>query len=226
MRGKVFNQRSNYCFKKSYLTSKSTIHDQSGYWRMDSKSRSKHARMGKEDVIKPMNIVNDNMSDTPETDAVAAHEGNWDTKALRMTAHARKLERERNELQKAVNGLCLHFGVRPANTTLLAVEVLRIQREREEAITRRMETIMQCELYEQERDEAREALADWENAAAHVEADHPDERHCGCVPVLRKLLADARKERDEAWETLEYIASAGLSARHIQDYAKEFLSKK
>jgi uncharacterized coiled-coil DUF342 family protein len=65
---------------------------------------------------------------------------------------------ERDEVQKAVNGLCKHIGVSPANTTLLAVEVLRIQRERDEAITRRMETIMQCELYEKERDEAREAL--------------------------------------------------------------------
>ena len=51
---------------------------------------------------------------------------------------------------------------------------------------------------ERERDEAREKLADWENSAAHVEADYPDEKHCACVPVLRKLLADARKERDEA----------------------------
>jgi hypothetical protein len=33
-------------------------------------------------------------SDTPETDAVAALEGNWDTKALRMGAFARKLERK------------------------------------------------------------------------------------------------------------------------------------
>ena len=33
-------------------------------------------------------------SDTPETDAVAALEGNWDIKALRMGAFARKLERE------------------------------------------------------------------------------------------------------------------------------------
>jgi uncharacterized coiled-coil DUF342 family protein len=65
---------------------------------------------------------------------------------------------ERDEVQKAVNGLCEHIGVSPANTTLLAVEVLRIQRERDEAITRRMETIMQCELYEKERDEARKAL--------------------------------------------------------------------
>jgi hypothetical protein len=37
------------------------------------------------------------MSDTPETDAVAEYEGNWDTKALRMTEFARKLERERDE---------------------------------------------------------------------------------------------------------------------------------
>ena len=39
---------------------------------------------------------------TPETDAVAAHEGNWDTKALRMTVHARKLERERDELREVL----------------------------------------------------------------------------------------------------------------------------
>lgn len=45
--------------------------------------------------------------------------------------------------------------------------------------------------------EAREALSEWENAALHVEEDHPDEKHCGCVPVLRKLLHDARSDRDE-----------------------------
>ncbi len=39
---------------------------------------------------------------TPETDAVAAHEGNWDTRALRMTVHARKLERERDEAREAI----------------------------------------------------------------------------------------------------------------------------
>ena len=45
-----------------------------------------------------------------------------------------------------------------------------------------------------QRDEARAALEEWENAAKHVEADHPDEQHCGCVPVLRKLLDEARAE--------------------------------
>ena len=36
------------------------------------------------------------MSDTPRTDLCASHEGNWDTKALRMTAHSESLERELN----------------------------------------------------------------------------------------------------------------------------------
>lgn len=51
----------------------------------------------------------------------------------------------------------------------------------------------------------REELERWRNAQAHVEADHPDERHCGCVAILRKQLTDAageiellRRERDEA----------------------------
>jgi len=44
-----------------------------------------------------------------------------------------KERQERNDLQKAVNGLCEHFGVSPANTTLLAVEVLRIKSERDKA---------------------------------------------------------------------------------------------
>jgi len=36
------------------------------------------------------------MSDTPRTDQCASYEGSWDTKALRMTAHAKQLERELN----------------------------------------------------------------------------------------------------------------------------------
>jgi hypothetical protein len=56
-----------------------------------------------------------------------------------------------------------------------------------------------------ERDEARDKLADWENAATHIEADHPDEVHCGCVPVLKKLLSDARCERDDLSEILTII---------------------
>jgi len=50
-------------------------------------------------------------------------------------------------------------------------------------------------------------LDDWHNAAAHVEADHKDEVHCGCVPVLRKLNNDLKAEnarlRDAAQAVIE-----------------------
>ena len=45
-----------------------------------------------------------------------------------------RITKERDDLQKAINGLCEHFKVSPANTTLLAVEILKIKRERDEAM--------------------------------------------------------------------------------------------
>jgi hypothetical protein len=89
---------------------------------------------------------------------------------------ARKLERERDEARHKLE-LCM-----AANSDVARIakerdeareawyqmqssfersrdEVERVIRERDEATTRRMETIMQCELYEQERDEAREQNA-------------------------------------------------------------------
>ena len=47
---------------------------------------------------------------------------------------------------------------------------------------------------ERERDEARDKLADWEDSAKHVRSEWPDEQHCSCVPILRKLLKDAERE--------------------------------
>jgi chromosome segregation ATPase len=219
-----------------------------------------------------MSIVNDKMSDTPETDAAWTAESgnglsevkeisrklererdearkelssihrwiernhadgfidsltylqnlervadNWYDRIDAIETDARRFVRERDEVQKAVNGLCDHFGVSPANTTLLAVEVLRIQREREEAITRRMETIMQCELYEQERDEAREKAASWIREWRELRE---------LWRTLDREVNNLMRERDEAREALKYIAHSGLSARHIEDYAKDFLSKK
>jgi hypothetical protein len=55
-----------------------------------------------------------------------------------------------------------------------------------------------CERLERERNEARHKLADWEDSAKHVRSEWPDEQHCSCVPILRKLLKDAERERDEA----------------------------
>ena len=182
-----------------------------------------------------MSIVNDNMSETPETDDQpiinAINDNGYQVPCVDIK-YARKLERERDEaleslkhigeygteeinaavelrqklasalverdeVQKAVNGLCKHLGVSPANTTLLAVEVLRIQREREEAITRRMETIMQCELYEQERDEAREQVKELiyisERAIALAEIDFENDKF-GVVSELRDGLEKIKEE--------------------------------
>jgi hypothetical protein len=44
-------------------------------------------------------------------------------------------------------------------------EMARLERERDEAVQRRMETVLQCELYEQERDEARDVLQEIANAS-------------------------------------------------------------
>jgi hypothetical protein len=102
--------------------------------------------MGKEDANKPMSIVNDKVSDTPETDAaIVAAGGDW---SYYLGKCSRKLERERDEARTELemwrDGNILHEIHRD--------ELEKVERERDEAITRRMETIMQCELYEQERD--------------------------------------------------------------------------
>ena len=70
---------------------------------------------------------------------------NWYDRLDRLEVDAKRFVRERDEARHKLE-LCM-----AANS-----DVARIAKERDEAITRRMETIMQCELYEQERDEARE----------------------------------------------------------------------
>jgi len=44
-------------------------------------------------------------SHTPRTDNALSHDGNWDTKALRMANLARQLERELNEVTSERNNL-------------------------------------------------------------------------------------------------------------------------
>jgi hypothetical protein len=47
--------------------------------------------------------------------------------------------------------------------TVLADFARKLERERDEAIQRRMETVLQCELLEKERDEARHEIQGWKN---------------------------------------------------------------
>jgi len=70
---------------------------------------------------------------------------------------------------------------------------------------------------ERERDKAQAELAEWHDAAKHVDSDYPDERHCGCVPILRKQMKDARAEVARLREALlsaqhDLITSEGLYA--------------
>jgi hypothetical protein len=49
-----------------------------------------------------------------------------------------------------------------------------------------------------ERDEARAELAEWTDSAKNVRKEYDDEHHCSCVAILRKLLKDAERKRDDA----------------------------
>jgi hypothetical protein len=53
---------------------------------------------------------------------------------------------------------------------------------------------------ERERDEARAELAEWTDSALNARKEYDDEHHCSCVAILRKLLKDAERERNEARE--------------------------
>lgn len=113
---------------------------------------------------------------TPETDAVRAYEGNWDTKALRMTAHARKLERERDEARA-------EWGKASMDAAQLLNEKTKVIAERDEA---RLEAAM----WALQRDEARELVYAWESRwKAEVEfACRVSIKRDELLDILRKLL--------------------------------------
>lgn len=105
--------------------------------------------------------------------------------------HARKLERERDHFKNLV-GLATAYVFEDGTRKGIR-----------EVVT--------------ERDKAQEMLADWENAAAHVEAEHADEVHCGCVPVLRKLLTDSRTLCAQMSQEREHNAMQALMWRNVAE---------
>lgn len=134
------------------------------------------------------------MSDTPNTDDVAAIEGSWDTKALRMTHYARKLEREltaaRAEIDRLeVNGIhsCHHECQRP-----LCV----MRRERDEALRRIPASVIL------NRDES-----------GRISIMECGETFIGVREALQSLIdghndgIEASEQRDMLAEALEEIAS-------------------
>lgn len=73
---------------------------------------------------------------------------------------------------------------------------------------------------ERERDEARAKLEDWEDSAKHVRSEWPDEQHCSCVPILRKLLKDAERERDKWEETARLYCQNSDYHREMREKAE------
>ena len=92
---------------------------------------------------------------TPETDEWIKSNVGLHVALANAIERMRKLELQRDNLQKTVDGLCEHFGITPANSTLLVVELLRMKRE----VDRRAITAKYKDAYFKtlkERDEARE----------------------------------------------------------------------
>ena len=154
------------------------------------------------------------MSDTPETDAQGFGDGRHPWVA---TDFACKLERERDDLQKAVNNLCNHLGVNPANTTLLAVEILKIIRERDEArgllasekITRD-HIIKRGVQMQKERDEAiaarKASAADW-----LLQVENADRRVSEAKKMAARVVQDAAALADKL---------SGLELRSTEELAR------
>jgi hypothetical protein len=144
------------------------------------------------------------MNDTLETDAFIASQNHSPT-THQLKNFARILERERDkartELEMWRDGNIMHQIHRD--------ELEKVEQERDEAITRRMETIMQCELYEQERDRLRQLLvADSERVDAYLgvctERDEARELAQQMSESNQVLMADVRFYRN-AWEQLKEV---------------------
>ena len=158
---------------------------------------------------------------TPETDAESfstVYQG-----SLVYADFARKLERERDELQNAISGLCEHFGITPANYTLLAVELLRMKRERDEARTiiedakralngTDYEGILLAAMrVKEERDEAREQRDEWkskyiqQNKDLGCEQMDPDGTIWDYAKKVQTDLSSITEQRDRLAEALKEI---------------------
>ena len=139
------------------------------------------------------------MSDTPETDAVASIEGNWDTKALRMTDHACKLERERasaiKKIQRQAERICqLEGATNHAGGTPLSIAL----RERDEARADaaaladklsglELRSTEELARLEQERNEARDVADELASVAAYCLGWHDHESTDAAIKIAAAL---------------------------------------
>jgi hypothetical protein len=130
-------------------------------------------------------------SDSPAPDVDAAERMAWAGEYMVPTEVARKLERERDEANYFLNELAEVDGQLKLRINELC-EVLQ-KTEKDLEFRRGLYKVQ-----EQYLEAARAELAEWKDSAKNVRKEFEDEHHCSCVAILRKLLKDAERERDEA----------------------------
>lgn len=144
-----------------------------------------------------------NTNNTPEADKAErmAYAGEY----MVPTEVARKLESERDEAQTEIQRLRYESQRESEHHDKMVGELEKVYAERDEWAA-------MCGQYKQERDEVKEkyrfAVIHWQIGAAKMERERDE----------------ALSQRNALAASLEYIASAGLTARHCEDEAKKMLA--
>lgn len=123
---------------------------------------------------------------TPDTDAVAAYEGNWDTKALRMTAHSRKLERERDEAREEINSIRIKLSkngeaVGSVEHDFSIIEMVENLMQSKDYFVRKSDSL------ERERDEARGIAQQLIHIASHCLGWHDHKSSDTAIKIAAAL---------------------------------------
>lgn len=144
-----------------------------------------------------------NTNNTPEADKAErmAYSGEY----MVPTEVARKLEQERDEAQTEIQRLRYESQRESEHHDKMVGELERVYAGRDAWAA-------MCGQYKQERDEVKEkyrfAVIHWQIGAAKMERERDE----------------ALSQRNALAASLEYIASAGLTARHCEDEAKKMLA--
>jgi hypothetical protein len=164
------------------------------------------------------------MSDaaTPKTDALNRRQNPWGNQYERAereewVALARRLERERDALRlqaKYHDEADALRKLRERERDEARAEVARLLAQDKETFTDAVALLNERDEARADAADAREKLADWENAAKQVDADHPDEVHCGCVPVLKGMVMFGRAKHVTAGKDLQALR---LIAKDLRD---------
>lgn len=143
------------------------------------------------------------MSDTPRTNEFLRADC-MDIEHL--AEFTKELERENAELKVRLAGMEEQLAASQMLYDMASKERDRLVKDWKTEASRCQDAILQRDTLAAENARLKDELDDWHNAAKHVEAEHPDEVHCGCVAILRKKYNDLRESMTEAWKLVNAMA--------------------